>query len=100
MQSHGDQDTAQEDLAAWNAPDAVVAAMARSEEEDACIVWPENESVLRLFLRLQTAWRDTGLDYPSVRVVMESLGRWPDDACFADIQAMEYAVLDEWRSEP
>lgn len=60
-------------------------------------IWPENETALRLFLRLPTAWREHGLDYPSLRIVMESMGHWPDDDLFADLQAMEWAALDEMR---
>ncbi|MBF0415595.1 MAG: DUF1799 domain-containing protein [Magnetococcales bacterium] len=99
-----DDDPLQEDLKQWGAPDDVVVSLCSSVVQHDYVVWPENQEALTMFLRLQTAWhRDPsgywcGLDYPSVQVVMTAMDRWPDQSLFADIQAMEWAVLDEIRS--
>lgn len=90
-----------EDLEAWGAPAEIIdqwSAVANDKEEIFC-VFPENWDVVSLFLRCQTNWKVApgggllGLDYNGVRVVMESLGWWPNDNIFQDLQIMESAVL-------
>ncbi len=88
------------DLQAFGAPPEVLAAWADAQSPEAMIVYPGNHDTVRLFLRLQSQWRHTpsgrlaGLDYGAVRVLMDSLGRWPDDSLLQDIQTMEYAAVE------
>lgn len=91
------------DLAAWGAPAHLIDQVNQVNRLDSepYLVLKENWPAVRIFLSLQTAWRVgvsggyLGLDYPSVRVVMEAVGRWPDAEMFLDIQAMEFAALKE-----
>ncbi len=93
------KDTVQDDLTAWGAPMELVAAC--QPEEIVCPLFADSWETAAFFFRLQTAWRldlsgmAVGLDYAAVRTLMESAGRWPDDQIFQELQAMEFAVLDE-----
>lgn len=62
-------------------------------------VWPENESVVRLFLAVRTQWMSnhnglTGLNYVAVEVVIKRLRLRISPVEFDGLQAMEDAVLE------
>lgn len=91
------------------APAASDGPLARlSSIDDGYEVFPENADSVRLFEKVIGCWRVCagfkglmylGLDYPSVRAVMDLAGiprkQWP--ALFRDLQVMEVAALDEIR---
>lgn len=73
--------------------------------EESIEVWPENWDVLNLFVRLQTQWSwavgmggggRLGLRYEAVYPLLDRMANGDQDewnVLFADIQAMERAVL-------
>lgn len=65
-----------QDLKNLNAPAEVIKEFEDAQRTEDFEVWPENWTVLEIFLRLQTQWRTTfggllGLDYTAAKWVFE-----------------------------
>ncbi len=61
-------------------------------------IWPENWSVVEMFLRVQTQWRTTmsgviGLDYAAVRWLFKLYDVEEPRALLEDLQVMEAAAM-------
>lgn len=68
-------------------------------------VWAENVPAFDLFVAVRTQWRvgmagPSGLDYAGVRACMDLLGTPEGERprLFADLQVMEAAALEHFRS--
>ncbi len=75
------------------------------ERDDPCYLWPCNVPTWHIWGRLQSQWRvggmggRTGLDYTGVHTYLrEVLGIKPKalPTLFSELQAMEFASLEEW----
>lgn len=67
-------------------------------------IWPENWEIFRIFSQLSTQWRTgmggaTGLDYASVRWLLDLNGVEDVKAALSDIQVMEAAALRQMAEE-
>lgn len=73
------------------------------QENDDYEIWPENETVLYVFLNCGTQWRRVatvggiialGLDYPAVESTMRMLSIQDQEEVFRDLRVMEAAALE------
>lgn len=69
-------------------------------------LWPENCAVWGVWLAIQTQWYTdngvrTGLNYGGVRECMSfrSISKKDRPGYFEQLQAMEFAALDEWAKQ-
>lgn len=92
----GIKDEAAGDLAAFGAPDEIVAA---NTNDDRLEIWPENVDTVSIFLRLSTQWvvggmgGIVGLNYQAVEAVFNILDIEDRAEIFAGLQIMERAAL-------
>lgn len=79
---------------------AALGVTVAADQVAAIDILPPNHGSVRAWLECQTQWRRTGLmtgilydglDYPSVRLVLDDLGAPP--GVFADLRVMERAAL-------
>ena len=71
-------------------------------EQASIEIWPENETAVSLFERVQTQWRvgmagPTGLDYPGVEVVMRLLAPEEPLDTLDRVRVMEHEALSVFR---
>lgn len=84
---------------------AAMAAFARKAQRSAprhvFHVWPEHVPALRLYLDVQTQWREGGLDYAGVEALLrlQGLPRAQRGERFAELQIMERAALKAWAKQ-
>lgn len=88
---------------------AAIGLVIRQPDQPACddlYLWPENVTSWNLFQAVSTQWivsmaGATGLNYPSVEIVMRLSGikRRDRERVFNEIQCMERATLSAWREK-
>jgi hypothetical protein len=72
--------------------------------DDIFEVWPENEEIVRMFLRIGTQWRTSfgglvGLDYTVLFNLFDLYGIKDRREMFEGIQVMESAALEAVKEE-
>lgn len=92
-------------LAAYGLYVAPADAEQCAAREALCYLWPCNLPTFNVWQRVQTQWaydasgQRTGLRYQDVMAFMDRLRLVKPkdfDACFAGLQAMEFAALQAW----
>ena len=79
-------------------PDLAEQIAAYHGEQSEVEIWPENETAVSLFHRVQTQWRigmsgPTGLDYPAVESVMRLMAVEDQLDTLDRLQVMEHEAL-------
>lgn len=69
------------------------------QADENCLIWPEAWSAVELFLKVQTQWRGgasgiIGLDYTSVRWVMQLYEAGDQRELLEDLQVIEARVIE------
>lgn len=79
-----------------------MAALAARQADQNIEVWPENWAVFEIFCQLRTQWNGvmggrTGLRYEAAYPLLDRKAQSQDEwgELFDDLQAMEYAALEQ-----
>lgn len=86
------------DLRAMGAPDDVIESLAERQRGDSFEVWPENEAIVLMFLRLETQWRvgfggRIGMDYTAAKWLFEVYAVDDPRRMLEGLMVMERAAL-------
>jgi hypothetical protein len=86
----------------------IPASAAKSFEDEACLIWPQNWKILQLFVAMGTQWRigmggPTGLDYSTIPIVATAMKIKLKPSVLASLRVMEgeaLRVMGEGRKKP
>ena len=83
-------------MVAWGASvDIIEKASTKNEYE----LWHSNIPALEAFFKVQTQLTETGLHYPGVESGLRMAGIKMSKKLFADLQAIEFAVMQKLHEE-